>query len=63
MLVYMFRRNGDHALTRDVTGRNLPCRTAANPWVFLREGRTSKTRPPLSAEALCHLNRVGYCIL
>lgn len=59
MLVYLFQRNAGLALTREVTGRNLPCRTAASPWVFVE----AQYQPPLSAEALRHLHQVGYYIL
>jgi hypothetical protein len=48
MLVYLFRqkRNGDVAVTADVTGRNLPSHTPDSHWVFVEVIDTEKTRPP-----------------
>ena len=42
MLVYMFRRNGDHALTTDMTGRNLPSRTPSRHWMYVETLDTNK---------------------
>ena len=63
MLVYLFRRTCDRALSTDVTGRNLPSRRAAIPWMFVEALRINKSRRPLSAEALRQLHQVGYYIL
>jgi hypothetical protein len=41
----MFRRNGDHALTTDKTGRNLPSRTPSSPWMFVEALDTKKFEP------------------
>ena len=45
MLVYMFRRNGDHALTTDMTGRNLPSRTPSRHWMYVETLDTNKFQP------------------
>jgi|RhiMethySRZTD1v2_1073278.scaffolds.fasta_scaffold2516435_2 hypothetical protein len=45
MFVYMFRRNGDHALTTDMTGRNLPSRTPSSHWMFVEALDTKKFEP------------------
>lgn len=45
MLVYMFRSNGDHALTTDMTGRNLPSRTPSSHWMFVEALATNKFEP------------------
>ena len=37
-----FERNGDHALTADITGRNLPPRTPTSHWVFVGALDTNK---------------------
>ena len=67
MLVYMFRRNADRALTTDVTARNLPSRTAACPWVFVMALHFNKDRPPRCItdfeDALRNLDRFGFLIL
>ena len=42
MLVYLFRRNGDHALTTDMTGRNLPSRNPSSHWMFVEALDTNK---------------------
>jgi hypothetical protein len=67
MLVYMFRRNGDHALTTDMTGRNLPSRTPSSHWMFVEALDTNKFEPRRDiAEILDVLSRVkafGYYIL
>ena len=45
MLVYLFRRNGDRALTTDMTGRNLPSRTPSSHWMFVEALDTNKYEP------------------
>ena len=45
MFVYLFRRNGDHALTADMTGRNLPSRTPSRHWLFVEALDTNKFKP------------------
>ena len=45
MLLYMFRRNGDHALTTDMTGRNLPSRTPFRHWMYVQTLDTNKFQP------------------
>ena len=45
MLVYLFRRNGDRALTTDMTGRNLPSRTPSSRWMFVEALDTNKSEP------------------
>ena len=45
MLVYLFRRNGDRALTTDMTGRNLPARTSSGHWMFVEALDTNKYEP------------------
>ena len=68
MLVYLFRerRNGELALTTDLTGRNLPSRTPDNHWVFVDVINTEKTRPPWSVadfkEAFSRVRDLGYDI-
>ena len=68
MLVYLFRqrRNGDRALTTDLTGRNLPSHTPDSHWVFVEVIDTEKTRPPLGIadfeEVSRQLEQVGYYI-
>ena len=38
-----FRRNGDRALTTDITGRNLPSSTPYRHWVFMEALDDEKT--------------------
>jgi hypothetical protein len=45
MFVYLFRRNGDHALTTDMTGRNLPPRPRSSHWRFVEALDTNKFEP------------------
>jgi hypothetical protein len=47
MLVHLFQQNRTCALalTMDVSGRNLPSRTAARNWVFLETLDTNKYEP------------------
>ena len=45
MLVYLFRRNGDHALTTDMTARNLPSRNPCSHWMFVEALDTNKYEP------------------
>jgi len=45
MLVYLFRRNGDHALTTDMTGRNLPSRNPSSHWMFVEALDANKYEP------------------
>jgi hypothetical protein len=47
MFVYLFRRNGDHALTTDITGRNLPARTPTSHWMFVKALEIDNCPPPL----------------
>ena len=65
MLVYLFRRNADRALTIDVTARNLPSRPS--PWIFIRALRFNKGRPPRCIadfdDARRQLDRFGYLVL
>ena len=42
MFVYLFRRNGDRALTTDMTGRNLPARAPSSHWLFVEALDTNK---------------------
>ena len=64
MFVYLFRRNGDRALTTDITGRNLPSSTPCRHWVFMEALDDEKTRPPLGVadlkEALSRVRAFGY---
>ena len=64
MFVYLFRRNGDHALTTDMTGRNLPSRSSL--WLFVEALDTNKFEPRRDiAEIDDELSRVkafGYYI-
>ena len=66
MFIYLFRRNGDRALTTDITGRNIPPRTPTSHWVFVEALQINKSRPPLGiadfAEASRQLTQVGYYI-
>jgi hypothetical protein len=68
MLVYLFRQRGnaDHALTTDLTGRNLPYRTSASPWVFVKALELAKSDPQVGfanlEDALRQLKAVGYYI-
>jgi hypothetical protein len=68
MLVYLFRqkRNGDVAVTADVTGRNLPPDTPDSHWVFVEVIDTEKTRLPLGIvdlnEAFSRVRGLGYYI-
>ena len=50
MLVYLFRRNGDHALTTDMTGRNLPSRNPSSHWMFVEALDTKNTRTNTSRD-------------
>jgi hypothetical protein len=47
VLIYRFRaeRTDDHALTMDVTGRNLPLVTSATVWLFV-EAIDTHSLPP-----------------
>ena len=45
MLVYMFRSNGDHALTTDMTGGNFPSRIPSSHWMFVEALDTNKFEP------------------
>jgi hypothetical protein len=64
MFVYLFQRNGDRALTTDITGRNLPSSTPYSHWVFMEALDDEKTRPPLGVvdlkEALSRVRAFGY---
>jgi hypothetical protein len=64
MFVYLFQRNGDRALTTDITGRNLPSSTPYRHWVFMEAIDDEKTRPPLGVadlrEALSRVRAFGY---
>jgi len=67
MFVYLFRqRNADRALTTDITGRNIPARTAASHWMFVKALQIDNSRPPLGIadfeEACRQLKKVGYYI-
>ncbi len=68
MLVYLFRqkRNGDVAVTTDVTGRNLPSHPPDSHWVFVEVIDTEKTRLPLGIvdlnEAFSRVRDLGYYI-
>jgi hypothetical protein len=65
MFVYMFRRSGDHALTTDMTGRNLPSRTPSSHWMFVEALNTKEPRRRDIAEIDDVLRRVkafGYYI-
>jgi hypothetical protein len=68
MPIYLFRqrRNGDFALTTDLTGRNLPSHTADSHWVFVEVIDTEKTRPPWGIadlkEAFSRVRDLGYDI-
>ena len=47
MFVYLFQnRTSARALTTDVTARNLPSRTAASHWMFVKVLQINKYRPP-----------------
>jgi hypothetical protein len=63
MLVYMFRRNGDHALTTDLTGRNLPSRH----WMYVETLDTNKFQPRRDIaeidDVLSRVKAFGYHIL
>jgi hypothetical protein len=67
MFIYMFRRNGDHALTTDMTGRNLPSRTPSRHWMYVETLDANKFEPRRDiAEIDDMLSRVkafGYYIL
>jgi hypothetical protein len=61
MLVYLFQnRTSARALTTDVTARNLPSRTAAGHWLFVKRRQINKCRPPVHLSdfnsALRHLD-------
>jgi hypothetical protein len=66
MLVYLFRqrRNGDFALTTDLTGRNPPSHPPDDHWVFVEVIDTEKTRPPWGIadlkEAFSRVRDLGY---
>jgi hypothetical protein len=45
MLVYLFQRNGDQALTIDITGRNLPPPNRSSRWVLVEALDTQKFEP------------------
>jgi hypothetical protein len=62
MLIYMFRRNGDRALTTDMTGRNLPSRNSSSHWMFVEALDTSNYEPLQDiAEMDGVLRRVKAC--
>jgi hypothetical protein len=62
MLVYLFRerRNAELALTRDVTGRNLP----SSEWTFVKALEIKKYRvdPAELNDVVRQLEYPGYCI-
>jgi hypothetical protein len=64
MFVYLFRRNGDRALTTDITGRNLPSSMPNRHWVFMEALDDEKTRPPRGVAdlkaALSRVRAFGY---
>ena len=68
MLVYLFRerRNGELALTTDLTGRNLPSHAPDSHWAFVDVIDTEKTRPPWGVadfkEAFSRVRDLGYDI-
>ena len=67
MFVYLFQsRTCARALTTDVTARNLPSRTAASPWMFVKVLQINKYRPPRCIadfdDALRQLDQFGYYI-
>jgi hypothetical protein len=67
MLVYMFRHNGDHALTTDMTGRNLPSRTPSRHWMYVETLDTNKFEPRRDIaeihDVLSRVKAFGYYIL
>ena len=68
MFVYLFQsRTSARALTTDVTARNLPSRTAASHWMFVKVLQINKYRPPRCIadfdDALRQLDQFGYYIL
>ena len=66
MLVYLFRRNADYALTTDMTGRNLPSRTPSSHWMFVEALDTNKFEPRRDIadfDGVLHsVKAFGYCI-
>jgi hypothetical protein len=50
MFVYLFRqrRTDNHALTTDVTGRNIPSLPPSTDWIFVGAFNVSKFAPPLN---------------
>jgi hypothetical protein len=64
MFVYWFRRNGDHALTTDMTGRNLPSRSGL--WMFMEALDTKKFEPRRDIaeinDVLSRVKAFGYYI-
>jgi hypothetical protein len=69
MLVYLFQnRTSARALTTDMTARNLPSRTAASHWMFVKALQIDDNCRPLRCiadfnDALRQLNHFGYYIL
>ena len=68
MLVYLFQNGASaRALTTDVTARNLPSRTAASHWMFVKMLQINNSRPPRCIadfnDALRQLDNFGYYIL
>jgi hypothetical protein len=67
MFVYLFRRNDDHALTTDMTGRNLPPRPRSfSHWMFVGALDTNKFEPRRDIAEIDDMLRlvkaVGYYI-